>query len=459
MTNINKMTTKTTVESVARQLSLILLCTMLCLQVVAQSSTGRLSLSLADAISRAKESNKLIGVARQEQLAAAVDLAQAKSEVLPQLNTGLGYQRYTELTLYDGVFGDASHQTKPPNANAGNLNVESSFNLYAGGRQKATIRSFKLRTELAAINKEETEANIGLQTALSYLDMVKFYYQQQIIADQVDRLRILSKNIKALYTNGKVTRSDLLRADVMLSNAEVNQQASINDYAISNQRLNVLLGLDEQTLVLPTDTNALVIADSIRVSGLIQERAHIYSLLKVDKNIEIQQRQIEQLKSFNLPSVSLFAGYGFNYPNNFVFPPRDQTVGVGTVGIKLNYNISSVYQNKNRIRAARVRTDGLKQQKEWFQENVGQEISALAIKHREALNRIAVVKTSIEQAKLNYHIQNTKYLNQLSLLTDLLEADNLYQEARFSYIQTNINALAIYYRLLFVTGKFYENGI
>ena len=64
-----------------------------------------------------------------------------------------------------------------------------------------------------------------------------------------------------------------------------------------------------------------------------------------------------------------------------------------------------------------------------------------------------VIKKSIEQAEANYNIQNIKYANQLTLLTDLLEADNLYQESRLNYIQANIAALSIYYRLLFITGK------
>ena len=122
-------------------------------------------------------------------------------------------------------------------------------------------------------------------------------------------------------------------------------------------------------------------------------------------------------------------------------------------GVRFTYDISSLYQNKNKIRSACLREIELKQQKDWIEDNVHQEAKALAIKYNEAVNRMLVIKKSIEQAETNYNIQNTKYFNQLSLLTDLLEADNLYQESRFNYIQANIAALSIYYRLLFLTGK------
>jgi outer membrane protein len=56
------------------------------------------------------------------------------------------------------------------------------------------------------------------------------------------------------------------------------------------------------------------------------------------------------------------------------------------------------------------------------------------------------------QAQTNYKIVNTKYLNQLSLLTDLLDADNLYQESRFNLVKAQTDALAIYYHILYTTG-------
>src|SRR5690606_18079038 len=108
---------------------------------------------------------------------------------------------------------------------------------------------------------------------------------------------------------------------------------------------------------------------------------------------------------------------------------------------------------KNKVKASHIRENELKVQKEWVEDNLLQEVNALIIKYEEAINKMAVIEKSIEQAQINYDIQNAKYTNQLSLLTDLLEADNLLYEAKFNYIQANIVAISIYYRLLFITGK------
>jgi outer membrane protein len=86
-------------------------------------------------------------------------------------------------------------------------------------------------------------------------------------------------------------------------------------------------------------------------------------------------------------------------------------------------------------------------------DNVKQEAGGLLIKYCEALNRVAVTQKSIEQARANYKIVSTKYFNQLALLTDLLDADNLYQETRYNLVEAETTAQFIYYRLLFTSGK------
>lgn len=423
-------------------------------KVSAQTTDGAtLKLSLSEAVKHAKESNKLIGVLQTEENATQEDLKDAKMGSLPRIGTSASYQRYTKITLYDGVIGNPHQIPKPPNANAGALGIESSFNLYAGGRQKSVVRDAVRKTELAGINTDEQVANVGLQVALQYLEMVKYFFQGKLIKDQITRAQTRSKNINAFYVNGKVTKSDLLRADVLLSNTELNKAANDNDYLISNQRLNTYLNLDKNTKVVPIDTASLALADSLAFAQLASDHSGTYSILKLNKNIELQDNRIKLVKSFNRPNVSLFGGYGFNYPNNLVFPPVAQTFAVGLAGIKLSYDISSLYQNKSKLKAAKIRATELRQQKDWVTDNVDQEVSALAIKYNEAIRRMQVIRKSIEQAKTNYDIQNTKYLNHLSLLTDLLDADNLYQESRYNYVQANIAALSIYYRLLFTTGK------
>ncbi|WP_298739919.1 TolC family protein [uncultured Chitinophaga sp.] len=420
----------------------------------AQSThNATLSLSLEEAIRQAKAANRAISALKKEEDAARADLQDARMGALPRVQANASYQRYTSVTLFDGVLGDPHQIPKPPGPDAGALALEASMNLYAGGRQKAMVTDMQHKSELATLDTREQASSIALQVTLQYLDMIRLYFQARLIKDQVTRARIRSKNINAFYINGKVTKSDVLRADVSLSNILLNETANDNDYRISNRKLNMLLHLDQSTTIIPADTVSLIRPDSLELERLSADLSGAYAVLKLKKHITLQENRTKLARSFQLPSLSLFGGYGFNYPNTLVFPPRPQTFAVGTAGVRLTYELSSRYQHKNKVRASRLRESRLQQQQEWISENVQQEATALNIKYNEALNRAAVTKKSIEQAATNYQIQHTKYANQLSLLTDLLEADNLYQESRLNHIQANIAALSLYYRLLFLTGK------
>lgn len=432
---------------------LLLLCATVVKLNAQHVDSSTVKFSLEGAIRYAKASNKLIGVMKTEENAAQLDLEDARMGALPRIVSNASYQRFTKVTLYKDVLGESHTITKPPNANAGGLNIEAGYNLYSGGRQRAVIADLKHKEELAVLNTKEQEANIGLQVTLQYLDMVRVLFQARLIKDQIARAETRSKNITAYYANGKVTKSDLLRAEVLLANALLSETANKNDYLISNQRLNTLLNLDECTKIIPLDTVLLELPGSVEFEAIMKDVSGTWSIVKAGKNIELQKNRIVLAKSSNLPTITLFGGYGFNYPNTLVFPPQAQTVAVGTVGVRVTYDISSLYQNKNKVKAAIVRETVLKQQKDWLEDNVLQEIKALAIKYDETAKRMLVIKKNIEQAEANYNIINLKYSNQLSLLTDLLDADNLYQESRYNYIQAHIAALSIYYRMLFITGK------
>lgn len=154
-----------------------------------------------------------------------------------------------------------------------------------------------------------------------------------------------------------------------------------------------------------------------------------------------------------MPTLNLVTAYGFNYPNFLFKPAVDQMYAIGFVGIKAQYSISSLYQNKHKVAAVKWRLNRAEKEKEAQLDDKLQEIESYYIKYSEALNRIGVNQKSIQQAKSNYEIMSTKYFNQLALLTDLLDADNLFQGSRFNLVNSQVEAMMIYYRMLYSTGR------
>ncbi len=411
-------------------------------------------LSIEQAITYSKQNNKWVQIAQKEQLAVEHDKKDALNATLPQINFGAGYQRFSDLTLFtDGLGGTVSGPRKP-SPNGANLGIDAAFNLYSGGKSKAFIEEAKVKEELASLYLNDQSGNIALQTVFQYLDLVRLNDLKRYIADQQNRAETRLKNINALYNNQKVTKSDVLRADVMLANVNLNLEQVQNDITITNQKLNILLNLEEKQVIIPIDSAGMLKPILPPLDDLLQKLDdNSYSIQRADLNIKTQQAKLKGIKSNYMPSLYLTAAYNFTYPNYLFYPPIDQLYSLGFVGIKVQYNISSLYQNKHKSSSATYRIEELKQQKEAISDNVKQEIKSYYIKYGEALNKITVNKKTIEQTKVNYKIVSTKYFNQLALLTDLLDADNLLQESRFNLVKAQTEALLIYYKLQYSLGN------
>jgi len=411
-------------------------------------------LSLQEVIALNKAQNISVKIAETESAGLTEDFKDAKQAVLPTITTGGSYQRYSRALFFEDGLGGIRSAARRPGQNGANLNMEASFNVFSGGKTNALIEEQQIRKDLGKINIADQSGSSSLQVTAHYLDLVRQYDLRQIIADQIKRAHTRLRNVNSLYKNQRVTKSDVLRAELGLSNAELNKVSNDNDITILHQKINVLLNIDESSIIIPADS-----ADTPRPSlamineilGTVEENA--YDILKADKNIKIQSAKVKAIKSNYYPSVSLISSYGFNYPNALFYPPIDQLYSIGYVGARITYNLSSLYQNKHKYQAGKIRLSGMEQQKQLVQRNTNQKVQAYLIKYKEALNRVEVMKKSISQAVVNYRIVNTKYLNQLALLTDLLDADNLLQEARFSLSTAQTNASLMYYHILYTSGN------
>lgn len=412
------------------------------------------TLTLQDAITLSTSQNKQVRAVKSEENATVADLQDAKNGALPGVEFNGDYQRFTKLTLYNDFLSESKSIPKRPSQDGADLSISAAFNLYSGGRQRSYESEQRLKKDIAGINVQDQSGNISLQVVGQYLNMVNLTDQKRFIEEQIVRAETRLKNINALYRNEKVTRSDVLRAELNLSAVKLNLEQVENDIRISNQKLDVLMDVPDSTKITPADSANMIRPAVETLSPLVgSSGADAYPIRRADENVKLQSERIKSLRANYSPSLFLYSAYLMSYPNTIFYPPVDQAYSIGFVGFKVKYNISAFYQNKQKVAAGKIRMEELQLLQQSISDNTLQQASSLLIKYQEALDRIAVNQKSIEQARVNYKIVNAKYLNQLALLTDLLDADNLYQETRYNLVQAQTSARLIYYSLLYTSGK------
>ncbi|HEY4112215.1 TolC family protein [Puia sp.] len=412
------------------------------------------SFSLNDVIRIAKDQNKRVKAAREDEKASAFDLQDAKDAVLPYLAADGNYQRYTKVTLFQNGLSDAHAISRPPDPNSASLVTQAGFLVYAGGRVRRNIEEKEIRSQLAVVNTGDEAGQTSTQAALLYLQIIGLYRQDSLVAEQIKRAELRVKNIRALYENERVTKSDLLRAEVDLSTQQLNREQTDNDITIAKDKLAIQLDLPGSPRIIITDT-AVNLPGVAELPGEYTPEAPNtpYLLQKYGKLLLLQENRIDLIRSQYSPTVQLYSAYGLNYPNLNLFPPINQWWSAGFIGVMVHYDISSLYHTRNKMAAARQQYESLHLQRDYIADNVNEEIRSLTLKYRESLDRITVARKSIEQAAVNLRILSAKYYNQLALLTDLLDADNLYTESALRLVRAQTDAMGYYYRLLYATGR------
>jgi outer membrane protein TolC len=418
----------------------------------AQQTPNAYALSIQDAVRLAKEKNNTVSAARMGLEASAASLAEVKSHVLPHLDVQASGKRLSNVTVYDHGFTESESLPPPPASYQANAGIEAAFNLYSGGKHEASIKQFEAKEHLADIHVKEREGSIALETVQHYLEILRLSKLDSLYKEQVGKEKIRLKNINSLYKNGKVTRSDVLRAEMNLSDREYQKKENESTIAINQKRLAILLNLPIETNIVLTDT-VLSTAEPVIETENGRDAASAYSVQQASQNIVLQEAVIREARSNYYPSIELMAAYGYNYPNYLRYPYVPQYYAVGFVGFKMSYSLSSLYQNNHKVKAERMHLEEIKYNEQAAKDNVLLELASIGIKMDDMHDKAALAQKEIAQAEANYKIVTTKYFNQLALLADLLDADNLYLQTKYNLVEAQIMLQYYNYQSLYTKGK------
>jgi len=135
------------------------------------------------------------------------------------------------------------------------------------------------------------------------------------------------------------------------------------------------------------------------------------------------------------------------------FPPVAHLYRFGAVGFSVKVPLANFYKNKEKMAIATEKIEIAKLEVEEKEEQIRNDVYRATRLYEEAIEKIDIAKEAMEQAKENYRIVKLKYANQLSLITELIDADNAYLEAESQMISLQINKQLKYYQLQYILGN------
>ena len=146
------------------------------------------------------------------------------------------------------------------------------------------------------------------------------------------------------------------------------------------------------------------------------------------------------------------AADNFDGPITFELPPIDKNLNVWYVGIGIKYSISSLFKNNKKINQAEITSRQASEAREVAAEQLNNDIQQAYTLYQQSYIELQTQQKKVQLANENYDVINDRYLNQLSLVTDMLDASNMKLDAELSEADAKINIAYAYYKLKFIAG-------
>ena len=431
---------------------ILLMAAVLCLsaQAAHAASGDSLFLSVEQLFARGMEQNLHLAADRLAERTAADRRLAARTGRLPEITVGLNGGYVGQPILFQRGLSDPTRPETPDWSQNYVLNLNQP--LYHGGRIRSAIRQADIAYDIAVLQTAADQGEVKLALLRQYLDLFSLYKQHLVLTRNINESERRLKDIRKMKEEGVITNNDVLRSEMQLTDNRLSLLETENSIRLTSQQLDILLGLDEDLLLCP-DTSLLEKTFSLDSLDSYVDRAYAAdpSMRLLARQTDLARNNISMVRARQMPQLSLYAANTLARPVSRTL--ADMYNNAWNVGLTLSYPLSALYSNRHSMSEARRQVQVRLNAEEQHRQQLRTDVRSEYLRHREAIARVEALKLSVKQAEENYRIMRNRYLNQLAILTDLLDADNLRLDAELQLTTARTQVVYTYCQLLKATGR------
>lgn len=428
---------------------LIIMLSLLTVQTVIAQDTK--TLTLKEAVGLSIKNSKLLKLNEAKIQEATTSIKEAEEKQLPDANTSVSYMYLPVKPVIDLKSGSNSNGS--PSVNQAMLaSVNVALPVYSAGKLKYGIESAKYLQQAVKLDADNDRSAVVLNTINACINLFKAHQAIELVKENLQQSQQRVKDFTNLEKNGLMARNDLLKAELQSSNIELTLLDAESNYKLACVNMNIMLGLPEQTILIP-DRTGLALPASIKTldeyeQAALQNRKDIGAIAERKKAADLN---IQSVATEKYPSISLTGGYIAADVPKFLSVYNAVNIGVG-----VKYNIASLWKTKTKIQQATIKVQQLQSSQDILNDNVRLQINQMYQVYLVSVKKIEVLEKSVIQATENYRITKNKYDNSLATTTELLEADVALLQSRLSVTNAKADSFMAYNRLLQAAGLLTE---
>ncbi|MFI3285872.1 MAG: TolC family protein [Rikenellaceae bacterium] len=307
--------------------------------------------------------------------------------------------------------------------------------IYMGGKVSTASKLAQVGVDVAEIERERTRTDVVIaadQAFYTYLKVEELLHSANAYHTVVNEFY---RQIESMLKSGMCTKNDLMKVQVKLNEAELNQLKAKNGLILARMNLCYIIGL-------PVSTLELNVVDNFDSQQYIDQSLDVSARPEFEllaKNVEAKELEVKLTQSDFLPSVSALASYSYTNGIKLNGATLLDSPPSFTGGIMVNIPLFHWGEGRRKVSAARRQVAVAENTKADITQKMTLELMQSINAYNESQAEVALMERSVEQAEENLRQSGRQYSAGMETISNLLEAQALWQKAMSDLVEAKAN--------------------
>ncbi|MDR1417480.1 MAG: TolC family protein, partial [Prevotellaceae bacterium] len=305
--------------------------------------------------------------------------------------------------------------------------------IFAGGQIIDGNRLAKAGLEASKLQRQMTENEVLLATERYFWQLVSMKEKIVTIKNAEALLDRAYRDVSIAVDAGLTTRNDLLRVELEQNRLESGKLKAENGLQIIKMALAQHIGLETDTfdIEMPADIESIALPVGADLRACPVEHRPEYKLLEKSVDVARLQRDMEIGKY--LPTIAIGAGYSWVKVDLGLQTKMNKNVGLAFASVSVP--ISEWWGGSHAIKRKKIelmKAENIKQEKS---DLLSLQMRQIRNELNEAYRQTLLAGKAISSAEENLKISHDNFNAGITILSDLLDAQNLLQQSRDQYTE------------------------
>lgn len=312
--------------------------------------------------------------------------------------------------------------------------ISATIPLFTGGQIVNGNKLAKLGVNMKALQKKQTDDEVRLEVERYFWQIVMLKEKLKTISLVEKQLERLEADVQASVDAGIVTRNDLLQVQLKKNDVLSGKIQLENSLNVSLSLLGQYIGAKSDSIDV-----AFVVEEHLSESPQTLfcnhadavERTNEYGLLK--QNLQASKLQYKMAVGKNLPTVAI--GGGLVYDNFIMGQDQSFYMGFVTVSVPISGwwgGTHSIKKHKLQVKNAENLLNDNSEMLVIRMQNVWNTLN-------DSYRKAEIALLSVEQSLENLRLNMDYYSAGTATMSELLDAQTLYQQSRDKYVEAYTN--------------------